>query len=41
MTAAKLDYNRLGEKYDDEVLYQKHVEDKLTHAEEKIARLQG
>ena len=25
MTAAKSDYNRLGDKYDDEVSYQQHV----------------
>ena len=41
MTAAKLDCNQLGEKYDDEVLYQQHVEDKLAHAEDKVACLQG
>ena len=39
MTAAKSDYNQLGEKYDDEVSYQQHVKDKLTHAENEIACL--
>ena len=41
MTAAKSDYNRLGEKYDDEVSYQQHVEDKLMHAKDKVTHLQG
>ena len=41
MAAAKSDYNRLGEKYNDEVLYWQHVEDKLACAEEKATRLQG
>ena len=39
MANAKLDYTRLGEKYDEEVSYPEHVEDKLIHADDKIVRL--
>ena len=40
MAPAKSDYTRLGEKYDEEVSYQEHVEDKLAHADDKIVRLE-
>ena len=39
MATAKLDYTQLGEKYDKEVSYQEHVEDKLSHVDNKIAHL--
>ena len=39
MTAAKLDYNQLGEKHNDEVLYRQHIEDKLMCAEDKVTHL--
>ena len=41
MTATKSDYNQLGEKYNDEVSYWHHVEDKLAHTEDKVTCLQG
>ena len=40
MATAKSDYTRLGEKYDEEVSYREHVEDKLVHADDKIVRLE-
>ena len=40
MAAAKSDYTRLGEKYDEEVSYQEHVEDKLAHTDDKIVHLE-
>ena len=40
MATAKLDYTRLGEKYDEEVSYQEPVEDKLVHTDEKVVCLE-
>ena len=40
MATAKSDYTRLGEKYDEEVSYREHVEDKLIRADEKVVRLE-
>ena len=36
MATAKLDYTQLGKKYDEEVSYREHIEDKLVHADDKI-----
>ena len=40
MATAKSDYTRLGEKYDEEVSYQEHVEDKLVHVDKKVIHLE-
>ena len=39
MATAKSDYTRLGEKYDEEVSYREHVEDKLILVDDKIVHL--
>jgi len=41
LTAAKSDYNRLGDKLDEEVAYWRHIEDKVTCAEEEITCNKG
>ena len=40
MATAKSDYTRLGEKYDEEVSYCEHIEDKLVRADNKIICLE-
>ena len=40
MANAKLDYTRLGEKYDKEVSYREHVKDKLVCVDDKIVHLE-
>ena len=40
MAAAKSDYTQLGKKYDEEVSYREHVEDKLARVDDKIVRLE-
>ena len=40
MATAKSDYTRLGKKYDEEVSYREHIEDRLVCADEKVVRLE-
>ena len=40
MATAKSDYTRLGDKYNEEVSYREHIEDKLAQADDKLACLE-